>query len=75
MLPDAYVDTDGNWHDENEKWDELQSDGFRFMESVMWSGQDLPEVMQNQFFDAFEEFLDSLNDDDYLLILDGHQFP
>lgn len=75
MLPDAYVDTDGNWHDENEKWDELQSDGFRFMESVMRSGQDLTEVMQNQFFDAFEEFLDSLNDDDYLLILDGHQFP
>ena len=75
LLPDAYIDTDGNWHDENEKWDGLQSDGFRLMESAMRSGQDLTEVMQNQFFDAFEEFLDSLNDDDYLLILDGHQFP
>lgn len=73
MPPDAYIDTNGVWHDDSEEWAvfeaKIMSDKF----------DELPENPEEAAHDAYlkkyEEFLDTkLKDDDCFVILDCHCF-
>ena len=72
--PDAFIDTRGIWHDDNDAWDQ-------FMHQVM-SGKsgtmpnNLEEAAQQSFMRDFESFLDNeLQEDDCIIVLDCHSFP
>lgn len=66
--PHAYVDLNGDWHDENEIWDDLQND--------LLSGKSLPdnihEFAANAFRDRVHDFLDTLQPEDGVVIVDFH---
>ncbi len=72
--PDAYIDTKGVWHDENDVWAEF--------EKTIMSGKfkDMPEnpaeAAQEIFLGDYERFMDDeLKDDDCFVIIDCHCFP
>lgn len=74
MPPDAYIDTKGVWHDDNDAWAEF--------EKIVMSGrfEDLPEnqeeAAQQAYLENYEKFMDEeLKDDDCFVILDCHCFP
>lgn len=74
MPPDAYIDTKGIWHDDNDAW--------AAFEARVMSGKfdDMPENLQEaaqaEYIKGFESFLDNeLKDDDCFVILDCHCFP
>lgn len=74
MLPDAYIDTKGVWHDDNDAWAEF--------EKKMMSGKfdDIPEnpmeAAQEVYLENYDKFIDDeLQDDDCFVILDCHCFP
>lgn len=67
LPPDAYIDTKGVWHDENDLWKNCPtpSELTRLLESS-----------QEMFTEVFEKFLDEeLQDDDCFVVLDCHCFP
>ena len=73
--PDAYVDLSGHWHDVNGIWAEWEAGGPKAMKEVFDSDKDPEEIAQEQFNAAFDKFLDSMRDDDYFIVVDGHTFP
>ena len=73
MPPDAYVDLEGNWHDDNEIWDEWASD-FNAMSKMMSSDQNPHEKAQEEFCERAMAFSKNLADDDYFIVIDGHRF-
>ena len=73
--PDAYVDLSGHWHDVNGIWAEWEAGGSKAMKEIFDSDKDPEEIAQEQFNAAFDKFLDSMQDDDYFIVVDGHTFP
>ena len=74
MPPDAYIDTKGVWHDDNDVW--------AVFEKKLMSGNfdDMPdnpeEAAQQAYLENYEKFMDEeLEDDDCFVILDCHCFP
>lgn len=74
LPPDAYIDTNGVWHDDNEIWAEF--------EKIAMSGnfeampENPEETAQKEMSKRFNEFLDNeLKDDDCFVVLDCHCFP
>jgi hypothetical protein len=74
MPPDAYIDTKGVWHDENDAW--------AVFEKKLMSGRfdEMPEnpqeAAQEAYLENYEKFMDEeLKDDDCFVILDCHCFP
>lgn len=71
MQADAYIDTNGIWHDDNDAW-------VAYEEALMrGENPKIPlETAQDTFLENFEKFMDEeLQDDDCFVILDCHCFP
>lgn len=66
--PHAYVDLDGVWHDDNEIWEELEKN--------LLSGKNMPDDINtfasNEFRDRVHRFLDTLQPEDGVVIVDFH---
>lgn len=74
LPPDAYVDKNGVWHDENDIWDEFERNIINYKLEDM--SKNPFEAVQKNFIKQFENFMDNeLQDDDYFVILDCHCFP
>lgn len=74
LNPDAYVDKNGVWHDENDIWAEFEKKNINFETENM--AKNPFEAVQESFIKQFENFMDNeLQDDDYFVILDCHCFP
>lgn len=72
--PDAYIDTNGVWHDDNDAWS--------IFEAKIISGKfdempaDPEQAARDAFLENYEKFLDEeLQDEDCFVILDCHCFP
>ena len=64
---DAYIDFDGEWHDMDELFGE-----------ILEKTKDIANISSeayNAFQEKAREFVKSLSDDDYVIIIDGHSFP
>lgn len=75
MPPDAYIDLDGVWHDDNDIWERWEKGGPKAISDVLSSGGNPQEVAFKEFVAGFYKMRDSLQDDDYILVVDGHAFP
>lgn len=75
MPPDAYVDLNGVWHDDNDIWEKWEKGGPKAMEKVFASGKDPQEIALEEFNEEFEQLLSSLQPNDYVIVIDGHAFP
>ncbi len=64
LIPYAYVDKSGVWHDDSQVYD-----------SLLNQDSDMREYAEKEFKKQFFLFLDSLEPDDYFVVLDGHLFP
>lgn len=72
--PDAYIDTKGIWHDENDGWAELEKKLMRGKLNEM--PEDPVEAAQEIYVGKFEKFIaDELKDNDCFVVLDCHCFP
>lgn len=68
MTPDAYVDKEGKWHDDNQIWenDEL-------MRNLIENNEDLEMAVMEKFSDGLYDYLEEqVEDEDYILVIDGH---
>lgn len=74
MPPDAYIDTKGVWHDENDEWAEFEK---KIMSRKFKDMPENPEeAAQEAYLEKYEKFMDEeLKDDDCFVILDCHCFP
>ena len=77
MPPDAYIDTKGIWHDDNDAWAAFEAKVMSGkIDDISGDFQDLQEAMQAEYMKGYESFLDDeLKEDDCFVILDCHCFP
>ena len=74
LPPDAYIDTNGVWHDADEYWETFQD------ALINGNPDDIPEdpeqAASQAFLADFEKFMDDeLKDNDCFVVLDCHCFP
>lgn len=68
---DAYIDLDGTWHDVNDVWAKWEAGGTKTMLKAL-SSDNPEEAACEELWDEMNSFIDSLSDNDYLLVIDGH---
>lgn len=66
-IPDAYIDTQGVWHDENEVWDAMMRGKLKGVKG------NTQEFAQQTYMKNFTKFMDGeLQDNDCFVVLDCH---
>ena len=73
VLPDAFVDKDGCWHDDGEIWNNTKLIEKIAKKSGSLNGADLEDAVASEFFKRFYNYLDdTVEDEDYIVVVDAH---